>query len=311
MLERLVSLALSLALLGGPEVSRDLPAPDSASPRQMDVTFRKTVQEVHLDFLMASQNGRPVPELKAGEFTIFQDNHPVSAITSFHADQNLPLHLLLLIDASDSMTRGFAAERNAAIAFLRSVVRPGIDRSAVASFSTHLTLDPSQDASSPDTLLRIGMLRSQGVTALYDSLYESAAAFRNSEPERFPNRRVLVLLSDGDDNYSLHSLDSAIAAAQKADMIIYAISAHDPRLVYRGDPVLERITSETGGRLFIVKKFEHSVQAFAQIEQEIRSQYSVTFRPAERSCGYHSLRVEPGDRSLHARSRTGFYGECS
>ena len=311
MLERIVSLALSLSLLSGPEVSRDLPSPDSAAPRQMDVTIRKTVQEVHLDFLMSSQNGKPVPELKARDFTILQDGYPVSAITSFHAHQNLPLHLLLLIDTSDSMTRGFAGERNAAIAFLRSVVRPGIDRSVVASFSTHLSLDPGQDASSSDTLLRIGMLRSQGVTALYDSLYESAAAFRDGERERVPNRRVLVLLSDGDDNYSLHSLDSAIAAAQRADMIIYAIAAHDPKLAYPGDPALQRITSETGGRLFIVKKFEHSVQAFTQIEQEIRSQYSVTFRPAERPCGYHSLRVEPGDRSLHARSRTGFFGECS
>ena len=312
MLQNILSMVLTFALLAGAGPRRDLGLSDSSitPTSEMDTTIRRRVQEVHLEFSVSSQKGRPVPQLNPGDFTIYQDNHPGGNVTSFSADQNLPLNLLLLIDASDSMTRGFAAERNAAIAFLRSVVRPSIDHSAVASFSTHLRFDPGNDATSPATLFRIGMLRSEGITALYDSLCESAVAFRTFGEERSPSRRVLVLLSDGDDNYSLHSLDSAIAAAQKSDLIVYAITAHDPRLVAPGDGVLDRITSETGGRFFVVKKFEQTEEAFAQIEQEIRAQYSVTFRPSDSVCGYHSLRIELRDHSLHAHSRTAFYGEC-
>jgi Ca-activated chloride channel family protein len=309
-LELIASFAFVFLLLGNSASAQTLASSTSAeNAPQMDITIRKSVQEVRVDFFLASPNGSPVPGLESGDFTIYQDNRPVPTRTGFYPDQNLPLQLLLMIDASDSMTRGFPAERNAAVTFLRTVVRPGLDHSAVASFATHLALDSAKDASSPDSLLRIGMLHSAGLTALYDSLFESASAFREYG-EDSPSRRVLVLLSDGDDNYSLHSLDSAIAAAQKSNIVIYAITAHKANRFYRGDAVLQKITAETGGRFFVIKKFDESGKVFAEIEQEIRSQYSVTFRPAGDVCGYHSLRVEPGQPSLRARSRAGFYGDC-
>jgi len=274
------------------------------------MTIRKSVHEVHLDFSLSSRAGQPVSGRKADEFTIYQDGRPVQGVTAFYADQNLPLHLLLVIDASDSMTRGFAAERDAAARFLTNVIHPGVDHSAVASFSTHLAFDPAQDASSPQAIVQIGMLRSHGLTALYDSLYESAAAFRAYDGEQSASRRVLVLLSDGDDNYSLHSLDSAIAAAQQSNVVIYAISAHNPGKFNEGDAILQKITADTGGRFFAIRKFQESEKAFAEIEQEIRGQYTVTFRANGDVCGYHTLRVEPADGALRARSRAGFYGDC-
>ena len=311
MLQHLLSLGFSLLLLPPAGPTRDVPSASVAvGASEPEMTIRKSVQEVHLDFALSSQDGRPVPGLKQEEFTVYEDGRPAPGITAYYADQNLPLHLLLMIDASDSMTRGFVAERNAATTFLTNVVRPGVDHSAAASFSTHLTFDPTQDASSPQALLKLGMLRSQGVTALYDSLYESAAAFRAYDGEQSASRRVLVLLSDGDDNYSLHSLAAAIAAAQKSNVVIYAIAAHDPRRFNEGDAVLQKITAETGGRFFLVKKFEQAEKAFAEIEQEIRGQYTVTFRASGDTCGYHTLRVEPTDHALRARSRAGFYGDC-
>ena len=311
-LERMAPTVLFLLILGAFVFAQDRFSTDFANPANPEVqtTFRKSVQEVQLDFAVSSQNGRPVPTLNVDDFTIYQDSQPVPAITGFYAGQNLPLHLLLMIDASDSMTRGFVAERNAAGSFLRNVVRPGIDYSAVASFSTHLTFDPSEDASSPHTMRQIGLLRSEGPTALYDSLYEGAAAFLAFNRERSNTRRVVVLLSDGDDNYSLHSLEDAIAAAQKSNLTIYAIAAHNPQLLYRGDGVLERMCSETGGRFFVVKTFEESGKAFAAMEQELRSQYTVNFRGSRDNCGYHTLRIELKDQLLRARSRAGFYGDC-
>src|SRR5215469_29847 len=130
MLQHLLCLGFSLLLLPAAASGRDVPSATVATGGpEPEMTIRKNVQEIHLDFALPSQTGHPVPGLKAGDFTIYQDGRPAPGITAFYADQNLPLHLLLMIDASGSMTRGFAAERNAATRFLTSVVRPGVDHS--------------------------------------------------------------------------------------------------------------------------------------------------------------------------------------
>jgi VWFA-related protein len=265
---------------------------------------------VRLGFHVSFQNGRPVPELQPGQFSVYQDGKPITALTGFYADQDLPLRLLLMIDASDSMTRGFASERKAAANFLEKVVRPDVDQSAVVAFSTHASTQLGANASALEKLHLIGDLHSSGLTALFDSLCEAAARIPAYDQGTTRTRRVLVLLSDGDDNYSLHSLQDAIAAAQKSDVVIYAISPRDPRFLEPGKANLEVLTAATGGRVFFLKKYEKSPEAFGQIEQEIRSEYAITFHPEGKLCGFHSVRVEPTDGKLRARSREGFYGDC-
>ena len=311
MLERVLSLALSLTLLTGVAAAED-PSSGTGTPfdTQTEMTIRKTVQEVRVGFHLSTQSGRPVSGLQRDQFSVYQDGRPVAGITGCYVDDNLPLRLLLMIDASDSMMKGFAAEREAAGTFLRRVVRPGVDESAVVVFSTRTETDLGGDASSPETMRRIGMLQSSGLTALFDSICKVAELLPARERENSPTRRVLVLLSDGDDTYSLHSLDGAIAAAQRSDLVIYAITAHNPKDVHWGDSNLARLTEATGGRVFFLKKYEQSEKVFAEIEEEIRAQYTVTFRPAGNTCGYHNVRVEPSDRGVRARSRAGFYGDC-
>jgi VWFA-related protein len=311
MLERVVSLALSLALLAWPAAAAD-PVSGAGKPldTQAEMTIRKTVQEVRVGFHLSSQNGRPVPDLQRDQLSVYQDGRLVAGITGLYRDENLPLRLLFMIDASDSMTKGFASERDAAGEFLRRVVRPGVDESAVVVFSTRTEMESSGDASSPETLRRIGMLHSAGLTALFDSISKVAELLPARDRERAATRRVLVLLSDGDDTYSLRSLNDAIAAAQKSDLVIYAVAAHDLRDAHWGDSNLARLTEATGGRVFFLKKYEQSERVFAEIEQEIRAQYTVTFRPVGDACGFHNVRVEPSNRAVRARSRAGFYGDC-
>lgn len=313
MLERAVVVALSLTMLAGPATSLDTPTASTASSPETptEMTIRKTVGEVRLGFHLSSRNGRPVPGVQKDQFSVYQDGRPVSALTGFYADDNLPLRLLLMIDTSGSMSKGFASEREAASAFLRRVVRPGVDQSAVLAFSTHAALDLGVDASSPETLRRIEMLHAAGLTALFDSICEAAAHVPAYDRQPVLTRRVLVLLSDGDDTYSRHSLDDAIAAAQSLDLVIYAVTPHNPKDVHWGDAHLEKLTQATGGRVFFLKKYEQSEKVFADIEQEIRSQYTVTFRPAGGTCGFHRVSVEPADQSLRVRLRAGFYGDCS
>ena len=311
MIQRIASIGLCLALVAAPATGSDLASSSEGwSPEtRPEMTIRKTVQEVRLGFHVSSQNGRPVPELHPGQFSLYEDGQLIANVTGFYADQNLPLRLLLLIDASDSMTGGFGSERKAAANFLEKVVRPDVDRSAVVAFSTHASIQLGANATAPEKLRLIGDLHSSGLTALFDSICEGAARIPAYDHGTTLTRRVLVLLSDGDDNYSLHSLRDAIAAAQNSDVVIYAISPHDPRLL-PGNANLEELTAATGGRVFFLKKYEKSPEAFAQIEQEIRSEYAVTFHPEGKLCGFHSVRVEPTDSNQRARSREGFYGDC-
>jgi Ca-activated chloride channel family protein len=312
MLERVVSLGLFLTLLSGSAAGAETSVGSGSvsAENQTGMTIRKSVQEVRVEFHLASQNGRPVSGLQKDQLSVYEDGRPVAGITGFYMDDNLPLRLLLMIDASDSMTKGFALERAAAGTFLRRVARPGVDESAVVVFSTRTEMDLGGDASSPETLRKIGLLHSAGLTALFDSICKTAELLSAHDGERTPTRRVLVLLSDGDDTYSLRSLNDAIAAAQRSDLVIYAVTAHDSRDTQLGDSNLAKLTEATGGRVFFLKKDEQSERVFAEIEQEIRAQYTVTFRPAGDACGFHNVRVEAADRSLRTRSRAGFYGDC-
>ena len=311
--QKFASLALSLALLAAPAASSDRSSTSEVGSPELrsEMTIRKTVQEIRLGFHVSSQNGRPVPELQPGQISVYEDGHPITGVTGFYADQNLPLRLLLMIDASDSMTRGFASERKAAADFLEKVVRPDVDQSAVVAFSTHASIQLGENASVPEKLRLIEDLHSSGLTALFDSICEAAARIPAYDHSSTLTRRVLVLLSDGDDNYSRHSLRDSIAAAQQSDVVIYAIAPHDSKHPQPGDANLEELTAATGGRVFYLKKYEQSPEAFAQIEREIHSEYAVTFHPKGNLCGFHSVRVEPTDSNLRARSREGFYGGCS
>ncbi len=311
MLERIGSLALALLLLAGSAAAAD-PSPGATelSGTQTEMTIRRTVREVRVGFHLSDQNGKPVSGLQKDQLAVYQDGQPVHGFTGFYSDNNLPLRLILMIDASGSMAKGFSSERDAAGTFLRRVVRPGVDESAVVVFSTRTEVDADGGTSSPEALRRIGMLHSAGLTALFDSIRKAAELLPAHDGDRAPTRRVLVLLSDGDDTYSLHPLNDAIVAAQKSDLVIYAVTTHDSKYMHLGDSNLERLTQATGGRVFFLKKYAQSEKVFEEIEEEIRGQYTVTFRPVGETCGFHRVRIALTDQELRARSRTEFYGDC-
>jgi Ca-activated chloride channel family protein len=128
-----------------------------------------------------------------------------------------------------------------------------------------------------------------------------------SIPDPLPVRRLLILLSDGEDNYSLHSLQEAIEAAQRNDIAIYAITVHDRRYSHPGDAVLERLAAATGGRTFVLSKIAAVDQVFTRIEDELGAQYSVWFRSQAAHVGYHRLEVLPRTGGLRIHAREGYY----
>jgi VWFA-related protein len=272
------------------------------------LTIHKKVEEVQVMFTVTDRHGKPVEGLAASDIVIWDDQEPVPAVTSFGHNSAVPLRLGLLVDASESMTRGFSQELEAAQAFLRSVLRPDLDQAVVASFAAKAQVSMGNDP----VLLRTAMPQqgAAGQTALYDALCQVARSEILSGKEEHPVRRVMVLLSDGEDNYSRASLEDAIEAAQRREIAVYAISVHNRRLEYPGDRILRRLTEATGGRFFLINKYERAAEIFAALESEFRAQYVAAFRPV-RTVGsgrYHALKLAVRGRSgLKVRAREGYY----
>lgn len=276
-----------------------VPAPGAAPA----ITIHRQVEEVRLSFSV-DDNRRALKNLPAGAFTIYDNEQEVSP-TDFSADSELPLRIGLLVDRSDSVRKEFAAEQRAAEEFLHSVLRPGEDSIFLLDFTHQLEIRrPS--AGDLNTLSAASALAPGGQTALYDALRAAAKYDVMIAEETRLVRRVIILLSDGEDNDSIHSLDDAIAAAQMNDVSIYAITVHSS--AYRpGDGVLAALADATGGRAFVLPNLKNLDRVFSEIQSELRSQYLVSFRPAGgEQCGFHALTVRTHNPNLHVRVRRGY-----
>jgi Ca-activated chloride channel homolog len=285
------------ALPAGPPAAVALPA--------STLTVRKKVEEVRIQF--AVRKGRKlVNDFSRDQLTVLDDGQLPAAITTFQREADLPLRIALLIDHSDSMQKGFAAEQQTARRFLEGFLRPAIDSVFVVDFSN--TVAMSEVVSNPSQLSPVQSLETSGQTALYDAIAAASNWFEKQAAELQPTRRVIILLSDGEDNYSRSNLPEAIQAAQRSDAAVYAITAHSSRLEYQGDPVLRQLGNATGGRAFILNTYNHADRVFSEIEAELRTQYSITFRLQNtHSCGYHTIRFLPRDPQLRVQARSGYY----
>jgi Ca-activated chloride channel family protein len=314
LLADVVSLALAAVLVAGiTELPHTLnggllasASQHSAGPGDTSgpLTIRRQVEEVRLAFTVRERRGRLVDNLGRDDFLVLEDGLPVTTITSFVPCQEVPLRLVLMVDASESMRRGFADEQSSARQFLASSVRPGVDLASILVFAA----SPRMLASGESQLVTAALAQMQagGQTALYDSVYAAAQALSNQEPQ--PVRRVIILLSDGEDNWSRHNLQDAIAIAQDADLAIYAITAHRRRLEYAGDRPLRQLAEATGGQAFVLRHFSEAATVFDKIAAELRAQYILSFRPMANTSGFHRVSISVRHKkSLIVRSRAGYF----
>lgn len=272
-------------------------------------TITKRVDEVNVVFTVTDKRGKFVKDLKQDDFQVIDDAKPGS-IRSFRNETNLPLRVGLLVDASNSVRDRFKFEQEAAIEFLNQIIRPNFDRAFVIGFDT--TPEVTQDFTDSTEALSHGirMLRPGGGTAMYDAIYyacrDKLIAY-DKGPEA--TRRAIILLSDGEDNQSRVSREEAIEMAQKAEVIIYAISTNTSGIKLRGDKVLEYFAEQTGGRAFFPFKIQDVSDAFSQIQDELRSQYAVSYKPADfQSNGkYHKIDILADNKKYKVRARKGYY----
>jgi VWFA-related protein len=282
---------------------------DSDEPQSAMITLHARVNEVNVLFIATDKHGKFVRDLNQSDFSILDDHKPPQAILNFRRETDLPLHLGLLVDVSGSVDSRFDFEQEAATSFLQHTLRAGFDKAFVLGFNSHSQLVQDFTDSVPLLSASVHKLHDGGGTALYDAVYRACKEkFLKDRPER-PVRKAIIIVSDGEDNQSEFSKAQAIEMAQRAEVIIYAISTDDSGLVMRGDKVLEQLAEATGGRAFFPFKMKDITHSYAAIEDELRSQYVVSYKPADFDADgrYRSIEISSLKKDLQVRARKGYF----
>lgn len=272
-------------------------------------TIHKQVNEVTV-FFTATKGKKFVNDLTKEDVTVKDDNLPPAKISAFGYQSDLPLRLGLLIDTSASVNYRFKFEQETARHFLRNLVRAEKDEAFVAGFSdqTMLSQDYTDDV---DKLAKaISALHSGGGTALFDAVQASCWKLFRAADQR-PTARVLVLLSDGEDNSSKSTLEQAIEAAQREEITIYTISTNDRAYAPQGNKILKDLAVQTGGKKFSPDDARQVVKAFGAIEREMRSRYMLAYQPVDlREDGrFHriDLRAQRSNEKFRVHTRIGYF----
>src|ERR1039458_6780445 len=208
------------------------PPPPKADPaQQVDETTRISVEVtgVPMLFSVIDKKGRFVTDLTKDDFEVFENKHP-QVIQQFAAESNLPLRLGVLIDTSTSIRERFR--------FVKDAMRTNLDKAMVLSFDSNAEMvsELTPDTDKLDSAIR--GLHAGGGTALYDPTYMACHDKLAREQPSYNFRRVIVVVSDGEDNSSQYTRDQALEMALKSDVVIFAISTNMTRIESDGDKVL-------------------------------------------------------------------------
>jgi VWFA-related protein len=275
---------------------------DDSSRIIMDVT------RVNILFAVSDKRGRFITNLTKDDFEVFEGKAK-QTIAEFTAESDLPLRLAVLIDTSNSIRDRFRFQQEAALEFLRQVMRP-VDRAMVVGFDTEASMvtDLTGDMNQLERSVR--NLRPGGGTSLYDAIFFACRDKLAKDQPWHKYRRAMIILSDGDDNQSRYSRDQALEMAHKADVVVYSISTNITRVQSDGDKVLNYFAVETGGITFFPFKVEDLTQHFENIANELRHQYNIFYspQPLRMDGKYHEVQVRTKNlKNMVVRARKGYY----
>lgn len=286
------------------------PAVQSTPGSDNPYTIRTTVNEVNLIFTVTDRHGNFIKDLKQSDFALLDDQKAPAQVFRFAQESNLPLRVGLLIDASTSIRTRFQFEQQAAVEFLLQVLRPRSDKAFVMGFD--VTPDLKQDWTNNEDLLQVGInkLSPGGGTALFDALYTACHdKLLDTTRGQEPVRKAIILVSDGNDNQSRAYLDDSIKMCQRAETIVYAISTNTSPTRDKGDDVLKKISEATGGVPFYPERIEDISNGFRNIQDELRSQYALAYKPADfKSNGaFRTIYLFCLDRRYLVRTKKGYF----
>lgn len=277
-------------------------------------TIHRAVDETAVYFSV-SRNGHPVSDLAPADIEIRDNNHAPERILEFVPQSKLPLRLGVLIDTSDSTEQRFLFEKRAAEHFVGTVLQGPSDLAFVGGFSSYVSV--TQDFTSDRAILNQGIekLTNGGGTALFDAIYFASwklAAY----PEEDRVAKVLLLLTDGEDNSSHRSLRQTIEEAEAAGITIYTVStAEDPEGDSDANKILKTLAERSGGASFFPGGLKALEQSLAKLGDVLRNRYLVAYKAAHFAPNgkYHSIRMSAAKngRQLQVHVRKGYYARLA
>jgi len=286
---------------------------------QDDPTFSTTVKVVNILATVRTKSGQLVNDLTKDDFALLESKRPED-IRYFSRESDLPLTIGLLVDTSMSQARVLEKERSASFQFVDQVLREGKDKVFVTQFDmavmtrqqpTSSRRDLEQSLPYVDTPSK-NELQAQrgGGTLLFDAVVKASREIMST----LPNRKAMIILSDGGDNGSDETLTSAIEAAQRADTLIYSILFADPAYGGgggEGRSWMERLAKETGGSFFEVSKKHGIGEIYGIIEQELRSQYNLGFVSDQpvRISEFRTLQLTAKRKDLVVQARDRYWAQ--
>jgi Ca-activated chloride channel family protein len=316
-----------------PSAASSPDASQTPPPGQNPTVIQSRVNLVDILFTVLNRRNKLVPDLEKADFKIFDDKVP-QEIRYFSKQTDLPLRIGMLLDTSNSIRDRLKFEQDASTNFLFSVLRHNKDEAFVMTFDDEPQVIQKFTGDAGALRDEIFKTRAGGGTAIYDAIY-SACLNELSHPPRPPGdqpdvvRRVMILISDGDDNLSTRTRAEAIEMAQRASVVIYTISTStqwialsqtDPSKAANrknhltpGDQILQDLAEETGGRAFFPYHVDDLDQSFQDIGDELRNEYSIAYSPTNYVMDgrYHKIRIEtPDHKGYQVNARRGYFARA-
>jgi Ca-activated chloride channel family protein len=277
------------------------------------------IRRVRLPITVVDKKGQFVPGLTQSDFLVLEDRQP-QQIETFEDDlgQALPLYVAVLMDTSPSTAGKLKFEQESAMNFIQTVVRPRKDRVLFATFDHEILL--KQDFTDKLDLLDravFGVKKLGNQTALYDAIWQ----FCDEKMRSVAGRRVVVVITDGQDTYSRADLRDAIDIAQRTETTIFVIStkaglsATVPGVTMgqvndKADNTLVKLAEETGGMAFFTGDMLSLERSFTKINKELRAQYLVTYKPSNDRYDGSFRRIEVklvnGQGNMKVRTKLGY-----
>jgi VWFA-related protein len=308
-----------------------LSATSPAAPRQESANslpgqpLKATSVAVEVYAIVEGRHGRLIHDLNANDFDLTDDGAP-QKIAYFSRETNVALSLGLAIDTSLSQDKLLKTEQSAAKEFLRSVLRPG-DRAFVMNFDVDVQLrqdftgEPGDLARAVDSaevnrtgtslLQENAPAKPTGGTRLYDAVYLAS----NELMKARVGRKVLVLVTDGEDQGSKSNLQQSIESAERSNVIVYSIVVSDPQFYalmgssYHGDAGIRKLARATGGRTIRLQSISQIGQGFDRIARELRSQYLIGYAPLNPryNGSFHRIQLRVRGHNYTIQARSGYY----
>jgi Ca-activated chloride channel homolog len=293
------------------------PPPGYTPPGQQpgaDHKLKAAVELVVLHVTVSDERGQFVTDLKQGNFKVFEQN--IEQTVSFFSPDDIPVTMGLVIDNSGSMREKRDQVNAAAMTFVRTS-NPK-DEAFVVNFNDEYYLDTDGDFTSDQANLHDALSRidTRGSTALYDAVIGSLAHLKKGHKDK----RVLLLVTDGDDTASEKTFEDAIKASEESNATIYAIGVysdddreHDKKMVRRSKKVLTEIAEATGGQAYFPDRLDQVTPICEEVAKEIRNQYTLGYYPANTSHdgAFRPVQVKvipPNGRGKMAvRTRSGYF----